>query len=440
MINGIIGSGIFGVPDKLMAVLGRASPLAMILAGLLMSGIMLCVAEVGSQFSEPGGVYLYSRTAFGRFIGLQVGWFWFVSTVAGAAANADLFTTYFAGFVPGAAHGGPRLLVITGLIALPAAANYMGTKKGTALSNVFTVAKVTPLVLLIGLGMFQFSRQARLISFSEITAPGWTGWGTALLMLVFAFAGWEDAPTATGEIKEPQRAIPRALLTSLGACIVIYTLLQFVVAATAGAGHGGQAVVRAAEALLGQGGGWFVEIAVMISTYGWVSASMLNAPRLLFSLARQNDFPSVFGKLHPRFNTPHLGVLLFAVLAWALTASGTFEWSLLVSAGAGIIYYAVICAALLRLRRLQPGAAAFRLPCGSFFSVTGIAISLALLSNLKDREAFLMPITSLIAGLNWLWARSRAPVPMAQGHSSEELSGARRSDTGLPPLNLSSEG
>ena len=418
MINGIIGSGIFKVPGNLMALLGRASPLAMILAGLLMSVIMLCMAEVASQFSDAGGVYLYSRAAFGRLIGLQVGWFWFLSVLGGAAANANLFATYLTGFAPWAAQGWARLLVITGLIALPAAINYRGTRGGAVLSNAFTVAKLAPLALVIGLGLIRFSHHAELVPLAEVTAPGWAAWGTALLMLVFAFGGWEDAPTASGEIKEPQRSIPRALIISLGACIVIYTLLQFVVAATPGTEASPRPLATAAEALLGRGGGWFVGIGALLSSYGWISASMLNAPRMLFSWSAQSDFPPMFARLHPRFNTPAAAIVVFAVLACVLAASNTFEWSLLVSAGAGTLYYVVVCAAVLRLRYLRRGAARFRLPCGPLFSATGVAICLFLLRDLDLRKGLLMSITALVAGLNWCWARRRAkpaPSPISLG-------------------------
>src|SRR5215813_5981078 len=120
MINSIIGSGIFAVPGQVNAIVGRASPIAMLVAGLSMGIIVACFIEVGSRFSEPGGVYLYARTAFGRFAGLQVGWFWFLSTLAGAAAAANLFVDYLAGFVPPAAHGFARLLVITVMMLVPA--------------------------------------------------------------------------------------------------------------------------------------------------------------------------------------------------------------------------------------------------------------------------------------------------------------------------------
>src|SRR5262249_10506103 len=147
----------------------------------------------------------------------------------------------------------------------------------------------------------------------------------------------------------------------------------------------------------GRGGALFVEIAAMISTYGWISGAMLYVPRFLFSLSSKREFPANLSTLHPRFNTPHVAVLVFALLAWVLTVSGTFKWSLIVSAGAGVIFDLVICAALLRLRYLNPGAAAFRLPFGAFFSISGVVICLILVSNLELREAFLMSVTALIA-------------------------------------------
>jgi amino acid transporter len=419
-INCIIGSGIFGVPGELIATVGRASPIAMLIAGLLMGVIMLCFAEVGSQFSEPGGVYLYSRSAFGKLVGLQVGWFWFLSALGGAAANANLFVIHLSGFAPWAGQGWPRLLIVFGLLAIPAAANYAGTRKGTALCNVFTVAKLTPLALIIVLGLLRFSNHFELVAMSEITAPGWAAWGSALLMLSFTFSGFEDPMTPAGEVKEPRRTIPFSLIASFTICVVVYILLQFVVVATLGTTSSQRPLAATAEALLGRGGALLVEIAAMISTYGWISASMLNVPRFLFSLSSQRELPAFLGRLHPRFHTPHAAVVVFALLAWLLTVSGTFKWSLMVSAGAGVIFDLAICAAVLRLRYLNPAAPRFRLPFGGVFSIGGMCICLVMLSNLKLNEALLMTVTAATALVNW-WCMSRKILKSAPISSSVEL-------------------
>ena len=154
VINGIIGSGIFGVPGELTRLLGRASPLAMMFAALGMAIIMAVITEVASQFSDPGGPYLYVRTAFGRFFGLQIGWFWLLAIIGGAAANANLFVIYLAGFLPPVGRGWGRALAITVLIAVPTIANYWGARSGANLSNLLTIAKLLPLCLLIVIGVF----------------------------------------------------------------------------------------------------------------------------------------------------------------------------------------------------------------------------------------------------------------------------------------------
>jgi amino acid transporter len=408
VINCIIGSGIFGVPGELIKALGRASPLAMVLAGLGTAVVLACFAEIGSQFTEPGGVYLFARTAFGRFVGLQVGWFWFLSTLGAAAANANLFLNYLAGSAPWAEHLVPRLLIITGLLLVPTAANYVGVRGGTMLSNLFTIAKLLPLALLIVLGLVRFGRHAEVVRAAEITAPGWLAWGNALLLLSFVYSGFEDTTMPTGEVKDPQRTVPVSLAGGLAVCIAVYTLLQFVTTATVGPAATDRPLAESATVLIGRGGALFVEIAAMISTYGWLSASMVNAPRFLFSLAQKGEFPVAFGRLHARFNTPHLSVIFFAGLAWLLAVTGTFRWSLLVSAGATVVCDGVVCAALLRLRRIQPQAASFRLPFGRVFSYLGVGICLFLLSRLEMTEALLMGVTGLLAAANWWWARRRA--------------------------------
>lgn len=408
VINSIIGSGIFGVPSELIRLLGRASPLAMVVAALAMAVIMAAVTEVASQFSEAGGPYLYVRTAFGRFAGLQVGWFWLLAVVGGGAASANLFVTYLAGIVPGADSGWGRRLALFALIAIPTAANYRGVRSGANLSNILAVAKLLPLLLLIALGVSAFSRHPQTIQAAEVLSPGWGPWLSALLLLIYSYGGYEDALAPTGEVKEPRRTIPFGLAAGLLVCALVYTLLQFVIVATIGTVASDRPVVDTASQLIGRGGALFVTVAVMVSTYGWLSAGILNAPRLAYSFAAQGDFPSFLGRLHPRFNTPAPAIVLYALLTCVLAVTGSFLWALVLSAGSMMILYGGVCAALIRLRKLQPEAAALRVPFGPYLALLGIGICVVLLTQLKPREALLMAITALIATANWWWAKSAA--------------------------------
>jgi basic amino acid/polyamine antiporter, APA family len=408
VINCIIGSGIFGIPAELTRRLGRASPLAMIAAGLAIATVMVSYAEVASQFTEPGGSYLYVRTAFGRFAGIQVGWFWLLSILGGGAANANLFVTYFAGMFPVAAHGWARAALLAALIAIPVAANYRGVRAGTYVSSTLTVAKLAPLAVLIALGLWRFGHAAQMIHPSEITAPGWKLWAESLLLVVFAYEGFEDAVIPTGEVKDPRRSVPFALFTGLFGCMAVYTLLQFVTVATIGGRTTDRPLGDVAAELLGSGGATFMAVAVMLSVYGYLSAAILNAPRLASAFTENGDAPEALGKLHPRFRTPGLAILVFAALLWVLAVTGTFLWALALAVGASTIFYAGVCASLFRLRKMRPNADALRIPWGRVWAAMGIVFSLLLLTQMDLRSALLMLVTAAISAANWWWAKRRA--------------------------------
>ena len=221
------------------------------------------------------------------------------------------------------------------------------------------------------------------------------------------YGGWEDTLIVAGEVKEPRRTIPFGLLLGLLVCTGFYILLQFITIAAIGTNVTERPLAAVASVLIGRSGAALVAIAAMVSTYGWVSASLLNAPRLVYSFAAQGDFPGVFARLDPRYQTPTAGIILFALTGWLLAVSGTFLWIVALSAASMIVYYAATCACLGRLRKLHPNADAFRVPFGRTLSMVAIGIALLLLTGLHVTEALLMCATALIATVNWLLVRRR---------------------------------
>jgi basic amino acid/polyamine antiporter, APA family len=407
VINSIIGSGIFGLPSELTRLLGRASPLAMLVAAFAMATMILCMAEVASQFSEAGGPYLYIRAAFGRFSSIQIGWFHLLAGIGGGAASAALFTSYLTALIPWVGRGPNRALLLFILIAIPTAANYVGVRSGARLGTLLTLLKLLPLALIISLGVFRFNHHVQLLHASEITSPGRASWLTAILLLVFSYAGSEDALVPAGEMKEPRRTVPFALLTGLLGCVILYALLQFVTVAAIGARTTDRPLADTASVLLGRDGEVFVVIAVMMSTYGWLSGAILNLPRLACSLALGGDFPTFLGRLHARFKTPAAAIVVFSGIVWGLAATGTFLWAAALSGGATVIIYSGMCAALIRLRQRRPHADALRIPFGRTLAVVGILIALALLMQLQASAELLIGITAVVATANWWWAKRR---------------------------------
>jgi basic amino acid/polyamine antiporter, APA family len=224
----------------------------------------------------------------------------------------------------------------------------------------------------------------------------------AVALLGFAFGGWEDALLPTGEVRDPRRTIPFALGTGLLSCAAIYMLLQFVTVVTVGPNATVRPVAETSSILLGRGGVALVSLAIMVSTYGWISAELLSGPRLAYALAAKGDFPAPFARIHPRFHTPGVAILGCASIAWILAVTGTALFVLAISAGAAMIYYAAMCASLIRLRTLRPKADAFRTPFGPVLSCIAVVVAFGLITGLKPGELLLMLVTALIASVNWI--------------------------------------
>jgi APA family basic amino acid/polyamine antiporter len=407
IINAVIGSGVFGIPSEVNGIVGRASPIAMILAGLGMGMVMACFAEVASQFSNAGGAYLYTKTALGDFAGMQVAWFSLLAPIGACAASVNLFVIYLAGFFPAVGSGLLRLAVMALLLGALTLANYIGVRSGTNLSNVFTISKLLPLVVLILLGLWRFMEHPLMLPPSEVVQPGIRGWLDALLLLAFAYGGFETCLIPAAEMKEPRKEIPLALVSGLLVCISVYALIQFVVVVTIGTGHIDRPLAATASVLIGSSGSALITAAAMISIYGSVSAMVLATPRLTYSLAESREFPSVFAAVHPKFRTPHISILAVGALAFLLAATGTFRWLMTLASGAIIITYTAVCICLIVLRRRDPGANALRIPGGSWLACACMAIAMILLSRFTAREAVLLVITAVIASVNYFVVRGK---------------------------------
>ncbi len=410
VINGIIGSGIFGLPDDVARLVGRAAPLAYLLAALGMGVIMACFAEVASRFSEAGGPYLYARKAFGSLVGIQIGWFAWLVRLTSAAANANLFVVYFGEFFPAATRPMPRAAILTVLIGLLAAVNVRGVKSGANVSNVFTVAKLLPLCIFIVAGLALVGGQISIGS--SAARPG--NWLQAVLALIFAYGGFEAALMPMGEAKEPRRDAPFALFMALILVTAVYLLVHFVVmgAITDPAAFDRPEIrerplAEAARVFLGGGGAALIALGVLVSTYGYLAGQFVNVPRLTFAFAEQRDFPKFFAAVHKRFRTPYVSILIYTALVWVLAIYGSFIWNAILSAVARLFTYGIVCAALLRLRRLQPEEPSFRLPAGWLASLLGMAFCALMVTQMGSGHLKIMLVIAAVALVNWLWVRSK---------------------------------
>jgi APA family basic amino acid/polyamine antiporter len=409
-LNSIIGSGVFGLPSVVAGLTGASSPWAVLLAGAGVGIIMACFAEVASQFSAAGGPYLYVRTTFGRLVGIETGWMLWLARLTAPAANANLFVIYLGEFWPQAKLPLPRFLTLTLLVGILAVINFRGVRAGAQVSNLTTLAKLIPLVGVAVAGVFFLGAHHRLPGV-PLTTTSAHAWLKAMLLLVFAYGGFESALTPMGEAKDPKRDVAFALFVALGTCTALYFALQWsVVGLLPNPAQSERPLADLARLMFGNAGAAFLTAGALISVYGYLGANLLAVPRITFALAEGGDFPKIFCAVHPRFHTPYFSIMVFAVLTWLLALLGSFSWNLTLSAVARLFYYGLVCAALPVLRKRQPDAAMFRLPGGNILAVAGVAICLLLITQVDLSGSIVLVAMLVIAFLNWLWARKRQPV------------------------------
>jgi APA family basic amino acid/polyamine antiporter len=417
-INSVIGSGIFGLPSTIAGYIGRRSTIAVLIAGAAMAVIMACFAEVASQFSDAGGPYLYARTAFGRLMGILVGWTLYLAQTAAPAANANLFVAYLAEFWPRVKQPWPRFLVLTLLVGVLALVNTRGTRHGAVISNVFAIAKILPLLIVISAGaMLTLFHPTPWNGSQSFPAQSWT---KAIFLLIFAYGGFESALAPTSEAKNPVRDTAFALLVTLVSCTTIYALVQWVVVGVLGPGvTSDRPLAEVARVTIGNGGARLVAVGALVSVYGYLSAKILGMPRVTFALAEAGDLPSVFAAVNLRFHTPWFSILFFATAVWGLALAGSFAWNVTLSVLARLFYYGVVCAALIALRRKRVRAqhetqaselppAGFRLPFGPLWAVLGVLICLLLATQANLSKSVILGVTVAAALVNWMWARRSA--------------------------------
>jgi amino acid transporter len=414
VLNSIIGSGIFALPGTVAARLGPPSLVAWVLAALVIGVIMACFGEVASRFSGAGGPYLYAQAAFGRFIGLQMAWMAYLVRLTAAATNVNVFNAYLAEFWAPAGGRAGAAVVATLLLGVLAVVNYRGVSGGTKVSNVFAVAKTLPLLLFVALGVGFAIRHGGLAA-PSVPNPTAGGWLQVLLLLMFAYGGFEAALIPLAEAREPRRDAPFALMVALGVCTALFTSVQLGVLAFLGdPGGSDRPLSEAARVLLGGAGAGFMALAAMVSVYGYLASAMLNVPRLTYAMAEQGDLPRPLGAVHSVFRTPYVSIILFGILVWGLAVQGSLLQNLSLSAVSRLSTYGLVCAALPVLRRRdgKPGAAPpalVRIPGGTVLGVIGILSATVLATRMSGREALLLAVVVIIASAHWALARRAEP-------------------------------
>lgn len=387
IVNTTIGAGIFVLPAAVAAQIGAAAPLAYLVCAATMALIVTCFAMAGSRVAATGGIYAYAEAAFGPFVGFLIGILLWLTAAAAGAGVASALAASAAQFVPVVGSGPARVLFLAVVYAALAAANIRGVRTGASVVEATTLAKLAPLFILVAAGVF-FVTPAFL---AWPGMPSSAALGDTVLLLIFAFAGIEIALVPSGEVRDHERTIPRAIFLALGITTLVYMAVQFVAHGILGSDLGRLADAPLAEAAaraIGRAGRVLVLAGGTISMFGYVSGDMLATPRLPFALGRDGFLPAVFGRVHPRYRTPAVAIAAYAGLMWIIASAGSFRQLAIIANVSVLTLYFVCCAAAWELDRrgVRSARPPFHIPGARLVPLLACSVIAWILAHATARE------------------------------------------------------
>jgi amino acid transporter len=375
-VNQVIGGSIFLLPSQVAAVLGAWSAIAIAAMGLVSLSVALCFAELASRFEGTGGPYLYTRKAFGDFVGFEVGWMQWFNRAASQGSIMAGMTMAVGYYWPPATAGAARALIIVAIAASLAWINARGVRLGATVVNVLTIAKLVPLAIFIVAGVAHVE-PSRLTALPPLTIQQALA---GALLLIFMYGGYEVVPVPGGEAVDPRRDIPFALVATIAAVAAVMTLTQIVAQGVLPdlSAHS-TPLADASAVFLGASGALLVGAGSVVSMIGNNAGQVLTGARMIFALAEHRRLPAWFGRIHQRYRTPANAVVFTSVVAAALALSGSFARLAIAAALAKLIMYAGCAAATLRLRRRNDVApAAFVIPGGALVPIAALIVSIGI--------------------------------------------------------------
>ena len=411
VVNNLVGSGIFVLPAAVAAILGPSSAIAYVACAIVVGLLALCFAEVGSRVHATGGVYAYVQAAFGPYAGFLAGVLLIVSQAAASAAVANVLVGSLGALLHGSTGPAATAAMLIVLYVFLVVINARDVRAGARVMESLTVAKITPLVVLAIAGLFA----VRTENLAGMQLPPVADLGRASLLLFFAFMGVEGALSSSGEVRDPARTVPRALLLGLGGVAVLYAAIQVVTQGVLGpalGAHPDAPLAATAEQMFGAAGRTFILAAAALSAFGYVSGDMLATPRVSFAFAHDGLMPARLGAVHPRFRTPHVAVIVHGILCCAIALSGQFAKLAILSVVSMLLVYLGCCLAVIKLRRDNVSAEpdGFRIPGGAVVPVLACLVVLWLMSSSTRAEFLAVGAVVAITSLAYLLRRRRTPA------------------------------
>ena len=412
IVNIVVGAGIFVLPAIVAAGLGSASLVAYLFCGFLIALIMLCFAEAGSEVTDSGGAYTYIESAFGKYPGFLTANLIMVAALSADAAVANAVADILTVFIPVLNTGWMRILFFLVIFGGLAWINVVGIRSGIRLVLFTTTAKLIPLLLLV------------LIGWKDVTGshlfwesfPSLGSIGEISLILFFAFQGGEVGVSVGGEVKNPQKTIPKAIFIGVTGVLFLYILIQTVSLGVMGdtlANYPENPLAEVGNRVFGPAGLTLITLGAAVSMFGNLSGEIMNEPRVLFAAARDEVIPpKVLARVHSRYYTPHVAILFYTSVAFLLAVIGGLQALMIASSATVLLVYLGVALSVIKLRKRVPDdSKSFRIPGGYTVPAAASLVILWFLSHLTGQEALGMAIliavlTGVFFGMRWLRVRA----------------------------------
>ncbi len=391
-VNGVVGGGIFLLPGTVAKLAGNYAIWAYLIAGIIAILIGLSFAEASSMYTKTGGAMVYTEAAMGKTVSFTVGWMSWLTYVAGWAALSNGFVSYLSSLFPSIAP--LRTVIIIVVIGLLCILNTFGVKKGSGTIVFFSIAKLIPLLLLIIIGLMH-------VTGSSTTGVGAIGghFGQAVLVLIFAYGGFEMAAIPTGEMVNPRKTVSVAVIGTLIGVTLFYMFIQVAASHLDPAIAVAKAPLAAAGKAMFVGGLTVMTIGAVLSIFGTKSGVALAAPRQLYALGRDGGLPRVISAIYPSQQTPVVAIWVTGILVMIAATTGTFNSLVLLNVAARVYEYLAVCVSVVVLRfTARDAERPFRLPFGIVLPVVAAVLCVWLLAQ-EGGKQLLAALLALVIGL-----------------------------------------